>query len=74
MLLTVQELSRELRISVRQLWTMTSRGTLPPPVRIGRVVRWKVQDIENWVASDCPASEGSLATPAKGDSKKGAVA
>lgn len=41
LLIDVREVARLLGISVRSVWRMTSRGDLPPPVRLGRSVRWK---------------------------------
>jgi len=48
-LLTVKEVAARLRVGVRTVWRWTLTGQLPPPVRRGRIVRWKVTDIERFV-------------------------
>ncbi len=48
-LLTVKEVAARLGVGVRTVWRWTVVGQLPPPVRRGRIVRWKVADIERFV-------------------------
>jgi prophage regulatory protein len=45
-LLKAREVARRLGISVRTVWKWTAEGELPPPVRLGRVTRWRRRDIE----------------------------
>ncbi len=56
-LFTVKDLAARLRISQRQVWKLLSSGRLPQPVRLGRSVRWRCDDINKWVELGCPERE-----------------
>ena len=56
-LLTVGGLARALKISVRQVWKMLSRGDLPSPIKLGRSVRWRSSEIAGWLAAGAPTRE-----------------
>ena len=43
-----------LSISERHLWTLHSSGRLPAPVRLGRAVRWRREELEQWLAAGAP--------------------
>jgi len=43
-----------LGISTRQIWKMLAAGRLPEPIRLGRCVRWRLDEIRAWVAAGCP--------------------
>jgi predicted DNA-binding transcriptional regulator AlpA len=47
-----------LQISVRTLWRLVSGKRIPEPVRLGAVVRWRSNDITNWIAAGCPNPAG----------------
>ena len=53
-LLTVEELSSLLGISIRTIWRRESTGDIPVPVRIGGLVRWRRAEIDNWIEAGCP--------------------
>lgn len=48
-LLTRGDLSERLNVSKRTISRMLSAGELPRPVRIGRLVRWRESDIEEFI-------------------------
>lgn len=48
-LLTVEELAKLLRLGRRTIWRRISDQTLPPPIRIGRAVRFRRSTIEDWL-------------------------
>jgi predicted DNA-binding transcriptional regulator AlpA len=49
-LLTVQDVAKALKISVRGVWYWVQTGRLPPPIRFTRAtVRWRAADIEKLV-------------------------
>jgi excisionase family DNA binding protein len=56
-LLTRDDLCERLRLSKRTISRMLSAGKLPPPVQIGRCVRWRERDIERWIEDGCPATK-----------------
>jgi excisionase family DNA binding protein len=53
-LLTRANLCEQLQISLRTLSRMVATGELPPPIHIGRCVRFRQADIEEWIAKKCP--------------------
>ncbi len=54
MLLTIEELARELCVSRRTVEGMLAAGRTPAPVRIARCVRFRRDDIERWIAWGAP--------------------
>jgi excisionase family DNA binding protein len=48
-LLTAEDLAELLGVSLRSIWRRINDGTVPKPVRIGRLVRWHRQTIERWL-------------------------
>ncbi len=48
-LLTVRDLAKLLKVSVRNVWRMRASGRIPPPLKIGGSVRFDRQDIEDWL-------------------------
>ena len=53
-LLTAKALAKILSTSVRSIWRYRSSGRLPKTVKIAGAIRWKQQDIEQWIALGCP--------------------
>lgn len=45
-LLNIKEVSATLNISTATIWRHVKAGTLPAPVKIGRLKRWRRSDIE----------------------------
>jgi predicted DNA-binding transcriptional regulator AlpA len=37
--------------SLRSITRWVKGGTFPPPLRIGRWLRWKAADVEAWIAA-----------------------
>ena len=53
--MSVIDISEECGISVTTVWRWTAAGLLPAPLRIGKVVRWRRQDVLDWAERGCPA-------------------
>ncbi|NQV27706.1 MAG: helix-turn-helix domain-containing protein [Rhodopirellula sp.] len=53
-LISVDVLASMIDLSPRTVWRMVSARTVPPPIRLGRSVRWRKSDIETWIAGGCP--------------------
>jgi predicted DNA-binding transcriptional regulator AlpA len=51
LLLTKDQVGAILGVSPRYVDMLVSRGDLPPPIKRGRLSRWRLADIEKWVAS-----------------------
>ena len=56
-LLNVKDVAARLRISQRQVWKLLASGRIPVPVRLSRSVRWRADDIDQWVRLGCPSRE-----------------
>lgn len=54
-MLTVDEVARRLSISVRGVWRQVSIGNIPEPVYVGRLARWPLKTIKDWMEEGCPA-------------------
>lgn len=55
LLISVEELSMILKVSPRTVWRLLSAGKLIEPVRIGGTVRWRLQEVKDWINQGCPA-------------------
>ena len=53
-LLTLEQVSRLVSISTRQIHRLKCLGQFPKEVRIGGCVRWRRCDVQQWVADGCP--------------------
>jgi len=54
-LLDVEQVRGVLNCSARHVLRMADRGLMPPPVRLGALVRWQRGAVESWIANGCPA-------------------
>lgn len=63
LLIAADEVARLLNISKRTLWRLLSAGKLPKPVRLGNAVRWRRDELEQWISQGCPS--GRPATPSR---------
>ena len=53
-LLNVREVSEMLGISERTIYRLSDAAEMPQPVKLGASVRWRKQELENWVDDGCP--------------------
>lgn len=53
--MTAPEVARILKVSVRTIWRWRSGGKLPKSIEIGGAVRWKGDDMRNWMDEGCPS-------------------
>ena len=53
-LITVNELAHLLGISARTVWRLLSSGEMVEPVRFGKNVRWRLEEVRQWIAAGCP--------------------
>ena len=54
-LMTIGDVARTLRLSVRAAWRANAAGSLPRPLRIGQATRWRSEEITAWVRAGMPA-------------------
>jgi len=58
LLLSAETLAEQLELSVRTVWRLRSSGKLPKPIKVGGSVRWRSEEIDNWIAAGCPVPCG----------------
>jgi excisionase family DNA binding protein len=55
-LLDVRAVAALLRCSPRHVYRLSDSGKMPPPVRVGALVRWRRADLDRWLAAGCPST------------------
>jgi predicted DNA-binding transcriptional regulator AlpA len=55
LLVDIRGLSRLLARSIASLERDDAAGRLPSAVRIGASKRWRIEDVDEWVALGCPS-------------------
>jgi excisionase family DNA binding protein len=53
-LLDVRAVAALLRCSARHVYRMADAARMPAPVRLGALVRWRRQELLDWLAAGCP--------------------
>lgn len=53
-LLDVKDASALCNVSRSAWYKLSSSGKVPRPVKIGRLTRWRRDELERWIAADCP--------------------
>jgi excisionase family DNA binding protein len=53
-LLDVRAVAALLDCSPRHVYRLADTGCMPPPVRLGALVRWPRQAVADWIANGCP--------------------
>jgi excisionase family DNA binding protein len=52
-LLDVRAVAQLLDCSPRHVYRLSDAGRMPPPVRLGALVRWRRDALDAWIASGC---------------------
>jgi excisionase family DNA binding protein len=55
LLLPARQVAKLLQISPRTLWRLLSMGGIVSPVKLGRSVRWRKDELMQWIADGCPS-------------------
>lgn len=55
LLVDAGEVAKMLGIGTRTVWRLHSGGRIPAPIRLGGAVRWRRQELIDWIAAGCPA-------------------
>ena len=58
-LLTVRQVATICGCSPQTVYRLSSDEKMPPPVRLGTLVRWSRLAVEDWIAAGCPACQRS---------------
>ena len=56
-LINANELAKILGISQRTIWRLIASGKLIQPIRIGKNVRWRLDQVNQWIENDCPTAK-----------------
>ena len=51
---TVPDVAEICSIAPETVRRLTDRGAMPMPVRLGRAVRYRLDEIESWIQDGCP--------------------
>ena len=57
LLIPAERFAKMMQISTRTLWRLLSARRIPEPVRIGGSVRWRLDQVKQWIASGCQPRE-----------------
>ncbi len=52
-LLDVKGVARLLHCSTRHVYRLSDAGKMPPPLKLGALVRWSRSAIDEWIAGGC---------------------
>ncbi len=55
-LLPIGQVAKMVAVSRRTISRLADAGKLPPPLRIGGSLRWRLADVRQWIAAGCPAA------------------
>jgi excisionase family DNA binding protein len=55
-LLDVRAVATLLDCSPRHVYRLADAGRMPAPIRLGALVRWRGQELLDWLAAGCPAA------------------
>ena len=53
-LLSANHVAKMLQVSTRTLWRLQAAGKLIGPIKLGRSVRWRRDELMRWIAAGCP--------------------
>ena len=54
-LISAREAAALLGIGRRTFYRLHSSGRVPLPVRLGGVVRWRLEELQRWTQAGCPS-------------------
>ena len=53
----VSTVAARLSVSAKTVRRWADSGQMPKPIRVGRLLRWRPEVIDQWVADGCPSRE-----------------
>ena len=54
MLLSIKSVAVALDVSVRTVRNLNSRRDMPKPVQVLGCIRWRSEDLQEWIRDGCP--------------------
>ena len=52
-LLNLNQVCAKLNLSRRSVYRLKDAGRMPQPLRLGRALRWRAADLEEWILGGC---------------------
>ncbi len=53
-LLSLGDVATRLRVSTRHVRRLADAGRIPAPIHIGRLLRWRSEQLSTWIDAGCP--------------------
>lgn len=57
-------------VSENTWWKMKDSGRCPAPVRVGRLCKWRVDELRKWIAQGCPPVNRAYAEQCRREREK----
>lgn len=54
LLLSASKVARMLQVSTRTLWRLLAARKIINPIKLGRSVRWRKDELLQWIRAGCP--------------------
>lgn len=54
-MLDVRRVAAMLECSTRHVYRLSDADKMPRPIHLGGLVRWRADEIDEWIAAGCPA-------------------
>lgn len=51
----VNAVAAKFACSTRTVYRLSDAGRIPAPLKLGSLVRWDLDEIDEWIAAGCPA-------------------
>ena len=65
-----REAARICGLSTAMWWKLDRSGRCPRPIRVGRLKRWRVEELRAWLAMGCPPRSKTQAREYRRDKSK----
>jgi len=56
-MLPVGDVGALLACSARHVYRLSDAGLMPPPLRLGSLVRWRKTELLDWISAGCPRQQ-----------------
>lgn len=57
LLIDIREVASLCNVSPRSIWSWADDRKFPQPIKLGRLRRWSVIDVQNWIAEQSRAAQ-----------------
>jgi predicted DNA-binding transcriptional regulator AlpA len=71
LLIDGKTLAKLLSVSRAMLYRLLAEEALPPPVKLGRLTKWRLTEVLEWIEADCPPQDIWIARRRDWSKRKG---